>query len=160
MAGTVVDQATKILAFTYLEHGEYRRIVPYVLGLVRSENAGALFGIMPGRGVLLALLSLAALGLILFFLYRTPSKGAWMPVAFGLIAAGAAGNFIDRVFNDGRVKDFIDLHIGPHEWDQWWSHWPTFNVADAFICIGIAMILYAELRKPKAAARSTTAQSR
>ena len=150
IAGTAADQITKILAFSHLEQGEYLRIIPYVLGLTTSENQGALFGMLPGRGVLLAVFSVVALGLILWFLYRDPSEGKWLPVALGMIGSGAVGNFIDRAFNDRKVRDFIDLHIGPYELQKWWSHWPTFNIADALICIGIAMVIYAELKKPKA----------
>ena len=71
IAGTAADQITKILAFSHLEQGEYLRIIPYVLGLTTSENQGALFGMLPGRGVLLAVFSVVALGLILWFLYRS-----------------------------------------------------------------------------------------
>jgi len=149
IAGAAADQVTKILAFRYLERGEYLRLVPYVLGLTTSENQGALFGMLPEKGMLLAVFSIAALGLILWFLYRAPSEGKWLPVALGMIGSGAVGNFIDRTFNDGRVRDFIDLHIGPHQLREWWSHWPTFNIADALICAGIAMVIYAELKKPR-----------
>ena len=143
VAGVAADQLTKILAFAWLRRAEYRGLIPYVLGLRLSENQGALFGIMQGKGALLALFSAVAFGLIIWFLHRAPSKGKWLPVALGLIAAGAIGNLIDRVFNDGKVRDFIELHIGEH------FHWPTFNLADAFIVAGVAMVIYAEFKKPK-----------
>ena len=143
VAGVVADQLTKILAFAWLQPRDYSSLIPCVVGLRRSENQGALFGIMQGKGALLALFSVAAFGLILWFLRQAPSKGKWLPVALGLIAAGAIGNLIDRVFNDGKVRDFIELHIGEY------VHWPTFNLADAFIVAGVAMVIYAEFKKPK-----------
>jgi len=150
IVGTAADQATKLLAFRHLEQGEYLRLIPYVLGLTTSENKGALFGMLPGSGALLALFSVAALGVILWFLHRAPQQGKCLPAALGMIAAGATGNLIDRTFNNGMVRDFIDLHVGPYQLRQWWSHWPTFNIADALICIGVAMVIYAEFKKPKA----------
>ena len=59
---------------------------------------------------MLALFSIVAFGLIVWFLHKAPSQGKWLPAALGLIAAGAIGNFIDRVFNSGGVRDFIVLH--------------------------------------------------
>ena len=143
VAGVVADQLAKVLAFDRLEQGVYHRLIPYVLGLRINENPGALFGIMQGRGTLLALFSLLAFGLILWFLHKAPSQGKWLPTALGLIAAGAMGNFIDRAFNSGTVRDFIVLHIGEY------FEWPTFNLADAFIVAGVAMVIYAEFKKPK-----------
>lgn len=136
-AGALADQVTKVLAFRYLD--DSHTLIPWLLDLTTSENQGALFGMMAGRGLLLAAISLAALGLIVWFLYRAPSQGKWLPVALGFVGAGALGNFIDRAFNNGKVRDFIDLHAGRY-------HWPTFNLADAFICIGVGMVIYAEFK--------------
>ena len=59
-------------------------------------------------------------------------------LALTLIAAGAAGNLLDRV-GYGYVVDFIDLH-----WAGW--HWPAFNVADIAICLGAFAFIVDELR--------------
>jgi len=142
LVGTAVDLATKRLAFSLLAEGDYCRIVPHVLGLKRSQNPGALFGMGEGWGTVLAVLSILAVVLLVFLLYRSTARGAWLPVAYGAIAAGAAGNLVDRLFNDGKVRDFIDLHLGRY-------HWPTFNVADILICIGVGMVIYVEFRKAK-----------
>ena len=53
--------------------------------------------------------------------------------AAGLIAGGALGNLLDRL-RFGAVTDFVDLHWGE-------AHWPTFNLADAAIVCGVALLL-------------------
>lgn len=57
-----------------------------------------------------------------------------MQVALGLMNAGILGNLYDRLFNEGRVRDFIDVYVGSY-------HWPTFNVADSLLCIGVGLML-------------------
>ena len=58
-------------------------------------------------------------------------------VGYNMIAGGALGNVIDRLIH-GKVIDFIDLHYKEY-------HWPTFNMADSFIFIGVLLFLYNEL---------------
>jgi len=55
-----------------------------------------------------------------------------------MILSGAIGNLWDRIFHH-HVRDFIDVHLG------FGYHWPTFNIADALICVGVGMILYETL---------------
>jgi signal peptidase II len=54
-------------------------------------------------------------------------------LGFSFILGGALGNLIDRIA-DGRVTDFIDWYAGNY-------HWPTFNVADSFITVGVALLI-------------------
>ena len=56
---------------------------------------------------------------------------------WGMIIGGAVGNVIDRI-RLGAVFDFLDFHIGE-------SHWPAFNVADSFICIGATILIMQSL---------------
>jgi signal peptidase II len=55
-------------------------------------------------------------------------------IALGLIIGGAVGNLIDRILF-GHVIDFLDVYYGRH-------HWPAFNLADAAISIGVALMIY------------------
>jgi signal peptidase II len=55
-------------------------------------------------------------------------------IALGLFTGGICGNLYDRIFNDGLVRDFIDVYIGD-------KHWPTFNVADSLLCIGVGLLI-------------------
>ncbi len=61
-------------------------------------------------------------------------------IALGLILSGAAGNLWDRLYWHG-VRDFIDFYIGKY-------HWPTFNIADCFILVGIGVFLWLEWKHP------------
>lgn len=145
--GVAADQATKILSFSCLGKGRPAQVIPYLMDFACSENRGGLFGMFQGSAPVLAVFSVIAMALILWFLYRAPAKGAWLPVAFGMIGAGAAGNLIDRIYNDGGVRDFILLHIGSYQW-------PTFNIADALICIGCGMIIYSTIAEERAKSKS------
>jgi len=82
------------------------------------------------------LVSIAAVIFILTFYRRTKLDQRYTQVALALVLGGAVGNYLDRVVR-GYVIDFIDWH--------WYQdprmHWPTFNVADAAICIGVGMLL-------------------
>jgi signal peptidase II len=122
------------------------------------ENPGAawgIFGNLPDgvRQGFFHLVSLAALAFI-FTLYRrtTPEQGL-MRVALSLVAGGALGNFVDRLMR-GYVIDFIDWHLNDAAWHRPTLHWPTFNVADSGITVGLAMLFLEMLfaRKPAGAA--------
>ncbi len=55
-----------------------------------------------------------------------------------MILSGAIGNLWDRIFHH-HVRDFIDVHLGMG------YHWPTFNIADSLICVGVGLVLYETL---------------
>ena len=65
-------------------------------------------------------------------------------MALALVVGGAIGNLTDRVAS-GAVTDFIDVYVGTH-------HWPTFNVADSAITIGLVLMAWTRLR-PRGAGR-------
>ena len=64
-------------------------------------------------------------------------------VALSLFAAGVAGNLYDRAFNDGLVRDFIDIMYWPGK------HWPAFNVADSMLCTAVGLLILSSLLSPK-----------
>ena len=103
--------------------------------LVKAWNTGISFSMFNDQGlagmVILSLLALLIVGFLLNWLKHESSRG--LQAALGMIIGGALGNVIDRV-RLGAVFDFLDFHIRGH-------HWPAFNVADSFICIGAVMII-------------------
>ena len=120
------DQATKTWALHRLSQGPIH--VLWKLDLVLSYNSGSAFGLAQGWAPVLT----AAAGLIVVALLAV-LRGArsWpMALALGLVLGGALGNLADRVLrgNHGAVVDFIALHF-----------WPTFNVADSCIVVGVAL---------------------
>jgi signal peptidase II len=137
LAGTAVavfavDQLTKWWAVEAL--GDRVIHVVWTLQLRLTYNFGTAFSIAQGRGALISLLALLAVGVLLVTGRRTTRKTS--AVALGLIVGGAIGNLTDRAvregdgFLGGGVVDFIDL--------QWW---PVFNVADAAIVVGAALMI-------------------
>jgi signal peptidase II len=81
--------------------------------------------------------------------YRSlTERDGWLAVALSMILSGAIGNFIDRALF-GKVTDFFDFHVGwagtlrDFTLDRWrTSHYPTFNVADVAIVLGVAVFLF------------------
>lgn len=133
----VVDQLSKALVLTFLAPGAPHAevvIVPGLLRLYYVENTGAAFGLFQGKNPLLAFLAFGVVvALVVWF--RELVRFWLGALALGLQLGGAVGNLIDR-FRHGFVVDFIDF-----------SFWPTFNVADSVITIGVLMLLYVLLRQ-------------
>lgn len=106
------------------------------LNIVMVWNPGVSFGLLQSAQSYVAhgltiLAFVIACG-FMFWLWRMPTAiRAW---AIGLIVGGAIGNVWDRL-RFGAVADFIDVHVAGY-------HWPAFNVADAAICVGVAVLLY------------------
>jgi signal peptidase II len=92
--------------------------------------------------VILAVIAVIALVGISLLALRTAPEQRWRRVAYALIAGGALGNLVDRV-RDGAVTDFVRWRIHDHRW-------PIFNVADAVLVVGVAVLLLDELRARRA----------
>ena len=111
---------------------------PFLPGLYLTyvKNTGIAFGLFKGNSELLGWLSFAVgLVLLLYLGFGRPSRLS--PLAFSLIAAGALGNAIDRI-GRGYVIDYLDL--GP-------GFWPVFNLADALVVVGVALLFLEALVK-------------
>ena len=134
----MVDQATKAWAVRALRFGDDRTIVKGFLDLVYTENRGIAFGQLQSGGSLarwffVILAIAAALGVLSYF-FRTSRNDDRVLGACALLMAGITGNLTDRI-RLGYVIDFIVAHAGSY-------HWPTFNVADASICVGAFLLAY------------------
>ena len=94
------------------------------------KNTGAGFGILQDQTFWLAIISLLAILVILFY-YNKIEQKKWPQLFFALFLGGVIGNFIDRAFRS-YVIDFIDF-----------SFWPAFNIADTAISVGIiGLVIY------------------
>ena len=137
VAGMVVilDQLTKYLVIQKFYLHETVKVIPGFFSLTYVRNPGAAFGILAGasgpwRTMFFVVVSLAALAVIATLVHKTADR---LPlIAFSLIGGGAIGNLIDRV-RFGEVVDFI-------EWYYRSFHWPTFNIADSAITIGVVLL--------------------
>ena len=131
----VLDQATKYLVMRYIPKFSAVRVITGFFDLINVRNPGAAFGILNGahgswRIAFFVVVSLAALALIGVLVRKATDR--LTIAAFSLIAGGAVGNLIDRV-RFGEVVDFIDWY-----YRSW--HWPTFNIADSAITIGVGLL--------------------
>jgi signal peptidase II len=110
-------------------------LLPGFLDLVYVKNYGAIFGLVHSHTELFIALGIAGLVIILVFLYYFPPATTLVTVSFALILGGTVGNLTDRI-RLRYVIDFINFHV--HEL----FHWPTFNIADAALAVGILMLIY------------------
>ena len=141
----VLDQVTKIWVAEYsgLELGDYPpyggyNIVPGFFAIVYSTNTGAAWGILAGYGIWLALLGIAAVAGIVLMRKHLELDRKPMQWTFGLMTGGIVGNIVDRAIH-GHVIDFLDFHIGSYRW-------PTFNVADSGIVVGVLLYMIISFR--------------
>ena len=124
----VVDLTTKHFLFTI----DYLNLIPNVLSIASNGgNTGAAFGLFSGNTFALALVSIVMIVALLIFNHFMKNKNWWYCISFGFVMGGAIGNLYDRLaFN--MVRDFIYLDFFPS--------FPTFNVADSFLCVGAVML--------------------
>jgi signal peptidase II len=130
------DQGTKIWARSALSETNDIEVIHGFWDFHLAQNPGAAFSLLrnlPGRRYLLTGIGIALLTMLGMWVRRNVDKGWMPPIALGLIAGGAIGNLWDRIIY-GSVTDFILWH--------WRSlSWPVFNVADALLFIGVALLL-------------------
>ena len=114
--------------------GGHVSLINGFLQLRAQENPGAAFGIANGQPVFLVSVSIIAMVVLLgLFLFGRMNRGLHH-LALGLFSAGVMGNLYDRLFNDGYVRDFIDVYYGRR-------HWPTFNLADTMLCLAAGILV-------------------
>lgn len=132
VATVIVDAATKAVASATLGQETVHILGPFDLRLV--HNPGIAFG-LGNRAPAGLVLSAALAGVIVLGVAawrgRVPST-----LAAGLIVGGGIGNVVDRMLG-GTVVDMFDI-----------GRWPTFNVADTCITVGVALLLWVEVRTP------------
>lgn len=133
VATIAVDQLTKWMVISQLGPDRKRHGVDVIgsfLAVQYVENTGAAFGVMQGRSSLLTILAIVVLAIVLVAFYRSGSRSGMADISFGLLVGGAVGNLIDRV-RFGFVVDFISVGV-----------WPTFNVADSAVTVGVVLLVW------------------
>jgi len=131
-----LDQLTKAIVRSSMTLGESRHVFAGILDITYVHNKGVAFGALAGGGAILAALAGVALGaIVVYFVMRSRTPYLWLPV--GMLLGGALGNLLDRA-RDGAVTDFIDLPL-----------WPTFNLADVAIVVGVILLLFDVERSSK-----------
>jgi signal peptidase II len=143
LAVALVDQIVKagVLAYSAGPDVDPTPLTPF-LDLALRWNRGISFSLFAGDSALgqlaLVALTLVVAGVLTLWLFR--SRSALPAVGLGLIIGGALGNAIDRVAH-GAVVDYLDLHA-------FGRHFFVFNVADAAINLGVALLILDLLLAP------------
>jgi len=151
----VADQWTKHWAMTALKPVGLIEVIPGFFRFTYATNRGVAFSMFADSEfnvrLIFAMISAVAALFVTGYLARTPAGRVRMNTSLSLLLAGIVGNLIDRV-RLGEVVDFLDFHLGER------YTWPTFNVADAAICIG-AILLALEMLHEERASSSKPATS-
>ena len=128
----LADYSTKYAAVKYLIEGPFE-IFGNLFKLQLVFNTGAAFSIATNATIFLSGFSMAVAALILYFVTRVDSM-KWA-LALGLVLGGIFGNLSDRIFREpyglqGAVVDWISV-----------LSWPTFNIADSAVVVGVLLIV-------------------
>lgn len=145
IAGAALDLWSKWAVFKWLvEIPDHQFIL--INGFARfvmRENDGAAFSLFRNWTFFLIGMSVVALLAVIFIFIMRKVHSRLMLFALGCMTGGIVGNLYDRVFNDGKVRDFIDVLIPVIDYP-----WPTFNVADSMLCIGVGLLIITNLKTP------------
>lgn len=135
----VLDQVTKLAVQKAITPHHAIKVIPGFFNLTHVYNQGGAFGFAADqsamvRAVLFLFVSALALVFIFYFYKKTPDSYRMLATGFALIFGGAIGNLIDRI-RIGSVVDFLFFYV------RGWS-WPTFNIADIALFVGMAIFVY------------------
>ena len=137
VAVLTVDRWTKLLIQKRFELNESISVIDGLFNITYVRNTGVAFGIFssissPAKSILLSVFTACAAVVVVTYSVRSPARNRLLQIALALILGGALGNLYDRLVYR-YVVDFIELYAGSY-------HWPSFNVADSAISIGVALL--------------------
>jgi signal peptidase II len=129
----ILDQLTKYAACVWLKPVHSIDLLPGVFQLYYLENRGAAFGILHDRQLFFIAAALVITVLVAWVYRRIPDGRRYdlLRCVCILLAAGAVGNMLDRIFR-GVVVDFFYISL---------IDFPVFNVADCYVCIGVGLLI-------------------
>lgn len=128
----LLDRYTKLRVVHELDLHERREVIDGVFAINSNRNYGIAFSLFSNAGSLVVIGTVIVGALLFYFMTRVDPNDIAMVLGGALITAGALGNLVDRV-KDGYVVDFLQL-----------PHFPTFNVADVGITIGVILVLLSQ----------------
>ena len=140
----LIDLGTKFFVINNFYLGESVNILP-VFSFTYARNYGAAFSFLADAGGwqrwFFGIIAVSVSSLLIYWLKKQTVTQYWSNIAYALILGGALGNLYDRIVH-GYVIDF--LHVF---WNN--SHFPIFNLADTWICIGAAMLVLEAIMESK-----------
>jgi len=127
------DQLTKALVVANLPVNSRTDLIGDVVQIWHAQNRGAAFSLLQDSQLLFLGVSALALVTIAYFYRSLHGRSLWLYAILGLVLGGTLGNLTDRI-RQQYVTDFVSVGIGN-------VRWPTFNVADSSIVVGILVII-------------------
>ncbi len=145
LAIVALDQWTKALILRDIPLYSSIPVIAGFFEITHVQNTGAAFGILadsagPYKTWILSGIALVILGAVIIYSLKTPVRAYLIQAGLALTMGGAAGNLIDR-FRFGSVTDFLHFFIGRYSW-------PSFNVADSAITVGVALLAWEMWHQP------------
>jgi signal peptidase II len=133
----VLDRWSKAWIQNRFDLNESIRVIDGFFNITYVRNTGVAFGIFssvssPAKSLLLSVFTAFAAIVVVTYSVRSSARNRLLQVALALILGGALGNLYDRL-SYGYVVDFLEFYVGAY-------HWPSFNIADSAISIGVALL--------------------
>ena len=142
-----LDQLAKLIAVAQLPFHQYVNVMPYFDWFL-THNPGAAFSFLADAGGwqrwFFAMTSVIISAVIVIWLKKLEKDDKLTAIALCLILGGAIGNLIDRIYL-GYVIDYIQVWLGTYPW-------PAFNIADAAISVGAAILILSSFVSPQGSA--------
>jgi signal peptidase II len=137
VATLALDRWTKAWILNRFELNESVPVIDGLFNITYVRNTGVAFGILssissPVKSLLLSLFTAFAAIVVVVYSLRSPVQNRLLQTALALILGGAIGNLFDRIAY-GYVVDFLEFYFRTY-------HWPSFNIADSAISIGVALL--------------------
>lgn len=135
----LLDRVSKIWITHHVAMGGGIPVIPKVFRISHVLNFGAAFSLFGDSAsplkVRYGLIAFSVIAIVIVAISIWRIGKEWTPagIGLGLILGGAIGNLYDRAVLH-YVIDFLEVHIGSY-------HWPDFNLADSFICIGAGLLM-------------------
>ena len=155
LAVVVLDQVTKAVIIAKIPLYQTIAVIKGFFDLTHLKNTGAAFGVLAAAGsarpFVVTLLAVVVFGCVFTWSLRTSAEHRLLQTALALVMGGAVGNLIDRVRFQA-VTDFLRFYV-----DRW--EWPSFNVADSAISVGVVLLAWDIWRRPESQAARPTAKA-
>ena len=146
----VLDQISKFWIEANLTYRlDEIRVIPGWFSIVHAQNPGAAFGLLGdfgNRWLVFVVFTLVALYIVWDMWRKLKPSDVFMPIALGLVLSGALGNAFDRI-RQQYVTDFLRVYTDHPTLKSWLVElfgtyeWPSFNVADIALVVGVGMFL-------------------
>jgi len=133
----VLDRWTKALIQNRFDLNESIPVIDGLFNITYVRNTGVAFGIFssissPAKSFLLSIFTAFAAVVVVTYSMRSPARNRLLQIALALILGGALGNLYDRLAY-GYVVDFLEFYVRSY-------HWPSFNIADSAISVGVLLL--------------------